>query len=187
VVRRFDVGVRGASTAEYLPLTFELNEHERAMYESCEKANHWLNLIEQDERSLTNVESWRGKERSRRWIANFDLLRAQLAIDRIRVQEYCGTLQEFLQKPQSPLQIDGYGRRFQNWEIRYYKSDATLYSSDDDVSWAKGLVETVIGNHPDTPWAYRIQREWDEVGLATQLKAVYGQGFQDTRKHVRKL
>ncbi len=103
---------------------------------------------------ITHVAKMRDHETSRRWQANYDLTRGRLLAMKVRCYEYnwlCAKMKR------DPL-------KFQNSASNAWKlvPDPEVKSSEKAAGAAKEakrLLETVLKEHPGTPWALFAQRE----------------------------
>ncbi|MCA9217699.1 MAG: hypothetical protein KDB27_31735, partial [Planctomycetales bacterium] len=186
IVEGFGTGAN--PNVNYLPLAFDLKDLQGQMKDAIRRADKWTKRLDNAETAIDAAIVARKDEKSNRWLANFDLLRAQLAIDQIRVSEYQRAVQEFLAAPIIPAAVDQYGRNFKGWRIIFLNSREPASVSQEDVSRARQLVNAVLNDHAGTPWAYLIRREWETVGLSCQVESLYeGQSIQGGHKRTRKL
>jgi len=122
--------------------------------------------------SLERVEQFRQDEPRRRWQANYDLLLAQLIAYRARTSEYLACLESAAKNPPSPKEPPGPDKEFASWSIRSTKEICSGEKTKADVERATKLLEEVINNHPDTPWALRAGWELKRP-FGYQLVEVY--------------
>jgi Mg-chelatase subunit ChlD len=103
---------------------------------------------------INAVVKLRDREKSRRWQAQYDLIRGRLLAVKVRCYEYnwaCAVMKKDPPKFSNP--------RFNAWrlvpdrEIRY--SDKAVVAGRE----AESLLHRVVEDHPATPWALLAQRE----------------------------
>ncbi|MFV1966578.1 MAG: hypothetical protein ACC628_14225, partial [Pirellulaceae bacterium] len=117
-------------------------------------------MLDKSMGELGSVEKLRSKEMSRRWIAHYDLLMGRLFANQIRILSCSSLLEEMYNKPKAPK--DGTKNA---WELVGDTKTALVNiepdpaKKDQPVELAREHLQRVIGDHPDTPWAYIAQRE----------------------------
>ena len=100
------------------------------------------------------VAKMRDRETSRRWQAHYDLIRGRLMAMKVRSYEYnmaCARMKKDPQKFTKP--------NSNAWKL---VPDAEIHASDkaaDAGKQAVRLLEKVVEQHPNTPWALLAQRE----------------------------
>ena len=113
------------------------------------------------EPTLMNVNQLREREPSRRWQAQYDLVRGRLLAMRVRCMEYnqaCARMKKDPPKFTKP--------KSNAWRLT---PDTEVHLRDKEIELAKEartLLERVVKEHPGTPWALLAQRELkDPLGL----------------------
>ena len=113
------------------------------------------------EPTLMNTVPLREREPSRRWQAQYDLVRGRLLAMKIRCMEYnyaCARMKKDPPKFSKP--------KSNAWRMT---PDSEVHLKDKEIELAKEartLLERVIKEHPGTPWALLAQRELkDPLGL----------------------
>ena len=103
---------------------------------------------------ITFVVKMRGRETSRRWMAHYDLIRGRLMAMKVRAYEYnmaCARMKKDPQKFTKP--------NSNAWKL---VPDTEIHASDKAAEAGKQavkLLEKVVEEHPNTPWALLAQRE----------------------------
>lgn len=115
-------------------------------------------LITKYDRAIDSLEQagqFRTGEPRRRWQANYDLLLAQLVAYRARSCEYLACLQAVANGPPVPKPPPTLDMKLVSWSIRNAKELGAQQKTKSEVDRATKLLQDVIKNHPDTPWASR--------------------------------
>jgi hypothetical protein len=119
------------------------------------------------------VAKLRDRETSRRWQAHYDLIRGRLLAMKVRCYEYnwaCARMKK------DPLKFSN--PKFTAWRL---DPDQVIQYSDKAVAASKEaqrLLQRVIAEHPQTPWAVLAQRElrdplgfkWVEIAVPTHRR-----------------
>jgi hypothetical protein len=129
-------------------------EFKDAMAENQTKAALTANAVDEALVPVTQAAKFRDRETSRRWQAHYDLIRGRLLAMKIRCYEYnwaCATMKKDALK----FKKDGSNA----WML--VPSEEIKYSDKaaDAAKQAKGLLQRVIDEHPNTPWALLAKRE----------------------------
>lgn len=103
---------------------------------------------------VLKVSKLRDRETSKRWCAHYDLVKGRLLAMKLRCYEYNWACAQMKTTP----------RRFENSENNAWRMspDKEIHFSEkakDAAADAVGLLEKVVKDHPDTPWAALAQRE----------------------------
>jgi hypothetical protein len=148
-------------------------EFKEAMAKNQEVVARIAYTVDQAVEPIAAVAKQRDHETSRRWQAQYDLIRGRLLAMKIRCYEYnwaCAKMKK------DPLKFSRPGsnawRLVPDEEIHY--SDKAAVAGKE----AKALLERVIKDHPGTPWALLAQREvkdpfgfkWVEATVPPQPK-----------------
>ena len=112
------------------------------------------NTVDEALGPITQAAKLRDRETSRRWQAHYDLIRGRLLAMKIRCYEYnwaCASMKKDALK----FQKEGSNawKLVPNDEIRYSDKAAEA------AKQAKDLLQRVIDEHPNTPWALLAKRE----------------------------
>jgi hypothetical protein len=86
------------------------------------------------------------------------LLRAHLVAYQARVYEYGAALQAFAKKPETAPPTKSPNLVLDEWHVTTRKATLTE-ESQPYIERSKALYQTVIQNHPGTPWAGVAQQE----------------------------
>ncbi|MCA9246925.1 MAG: hypothetical protein KDA42_07405 [Planctomycetales bacterium] len=109
---------------------------------------------------LHSIEHLRADETQMRWRANYDLLRAEIAVLQARLYEY-GVLLKRAREEQHPAWKQGATRI----KLIEFPEDETWYGAGSQsliyTREAKDLLRKVVREHPKTVWALRAQAELD--------------------------
>jgi hypothetical protein len=113
------------------------------------------------EPTIVTVNQLREREPSRRWQAQYDLVRGRLLAMKVRCMEYnhaCARMKKDPPKFTRP--------KSNAWRMA---PDTEVHLKDKEIEMAKearALLERVMTDHPGTPWALLAQRELkDPLGL----------------------
>ncbi|WP_165074489.1 vWA domain-containing protein [Paludisphaera rhizosphaerae] len=103
---------------------------------------------------INAVVKYRDRETSRRWQAHFDLIRGRLLAMKVRCYEYNFACAQLVKDPP----------KFQNSKSNAWRfvPDAQIRYSDKAAAAAKeaqALLQRVVDEHPETPWALLAARE----------------------------
>jgi hypothetical protein len=111
--------------------------------------------LEQALYSVKMAAKERGKEKSKRWQANFDLAHARLGMRLVFLFEYSYTLGRVRSDDLPELAMGQNG-----WRVGAAKKIAvTEKKAKDLVKESKAILNRVVSNNPDTPWAILAQRD----------------------------
>jgi hypothetical protein len=123
------------------------------------KAIVYLQYLGQMEQIVGKMERQRKDEASPRWQANYDLLYAQLVAYQARMYEYGACLEDFIKNPQTVPLTRPPNLTHVHWDIRTRQSLRVPEKTQPYVDRATEMFQTVIQNHPSTPWAARAEFE----------------------------
>jgi hypothetical protein len=129
-------------------------EFKEAMAKAQEVAARTAYTVDAALEPIMSVAKQRDHETSRRWQANFDLVRGRLLAMKIRCYEYnwaCAKMKKDAPKFQKP---DSNGWRLIPDEEIHYSDKAAAAATE-----ARTLLKRVVDEHPGTPWALLAQRE----------------------------
>ena len=124
------------------------------------KAIVYLQYLAAAEATVGKMDRQRTDEASPRWQANYDLLRAHLVAYQARVYEYGATLTAFVKNPEVVPLTKLPNLTLVDWNITTRRETLTQESKP-YIERSLALYETVIQNHPGTPWAKLAQQEID--------------------------
>ena len=148
--------------------------------EEHRKATLYFEFLKLAEERLAELAAVRSREVYPRWQANYDLMYAQVLAYKVRLYEYKAYLETFagavnrnpdvreqaiallgkdprtfpLQKPH-PNKQPGHFLVLAYWEMVQRPETITGEVTKADIERSRKLFESVISNHPDTPWADR--------------------------------
>lgn len=119
---------------------------------------------------LSSVEKERKDETSPRWQAHYDLMMGRLLATRIRCNEYNWALAQMKVNPTPPGGKNNRWRLIPNKEIKFGKTSGAetkgkkkepkgSQHAKEDADKALALLDGVVKNHPNTPWAAMAERE----------------------------
>lgn len=120
------------------------------------KGAEYLNFLRQAEQRMKEFGRYRREEPSPRWQANFDLLLAQVVAYQVRVYEYAGYMEQFIQQPK--LIKDPKTNR---WRVALVPHAVTGEETAEYRRRATEMFKKIIADHPGTPYAARAQWEID--------------------------
>ncbi len=153
----------------------------RQTRESQRKALAYLDYLARAEKALIDNARLREQEVSPRWMANYDLMLAQLVAYQARMYEYGVYLDYFIANPKTAPAKKAPNLTLVHWDIavrkRVLAEDMSLDYPQRDAALsymerAKGLFQDVIDKHPGTPWAERAQWELNR-GFGVELVPDY--------------
>lgn len=128
------------------------------MQRQLPKLPPYINALAAASQTVEKLQYDREQETDPRWQANYDLLRAHLVAYQARVYEYGTYLQQFAQKPDIVPLTKSPNLILEDWELGTRKETLTEESRP-YIERATALYQTVIQNHPGTPWAAMAQQE----------------------------
>jgi hypothetical protein len=103
---------------------------------------------------ITQVVKLRDHETSRRWQAHYDLIRGRLLAMKIRCAEYqtaCARMKKDAPKFKDP--------KSNAWRLVPTEEILTGDKVDKVARETKALLQRVVDDHPNTPWALLAKRE----------------------------
>ena len=127
--------------------------------ESQAKAKVYLDYLATTQLVLEEASEHRRQEVSPRWMANYDLIHAQVIAYQARIYEYGASLEAFLQNPKIVPLSRPPNLTLSHWDVVTRKETITGPISQPYVDKATELFELVISRHPGTPWAERAAQE----------------------------
>ncbi len=127
--------------------------------ESQAKAKIYLDYLAGIQRVLEEAAEYRRQEISPRWMANYDLMYAQVVAYQARIYEYGASLEAFLQNPKIVPLTRPPNLTLSHWDVITRKPTITGPVSQPYVEKATELFNLVIARHPGTPWAERASQE----------------------------
>jgi hypothetical protein len=127
--------------------------------ESQAKAKVYLDYLATTQLVLEEASEHRRQEVSPRWMANYDLIHAQVIAYQARIYEYGASLEAFLQNPKIVPFNRPPNLTLSHWDVVTRKETITGPISQPYVDKATELFELVISRHPGTPWAERAAQE----------------------------
>ena len=179
-------------------------------------AELYFEFLKLAEDKLEELASLRSREIYPRWQANYDLMYAQVLAYKIRLHEYGAYLQTFaqalnrnpevreeaiaklgrdprtfpLRKPHPTNKKPGHYLRLAVWNIVHRPEMITGELTKSDVERSRRMFESVIANHPDTPWSDRAAWELKRgfgVELLPRYHYHHPPGKPGPRRPARKL
>ena len=143
------------------------------------------------EKRLKAAKSLRDREPDKRWQAHYDLMLAQIVDCEVKTYEYMACIDEMTMlikqkklvpsKQPIPNQLDV------SWVINHsQKRKAPKGEIDKKYVESKTLLETVIKNHPKTPWADLAQDAIDRGFGCERGEEQHGPGYAERAKMVPK-
>lgn len=151
--------------------------------EAFSRAMNNFVLLDQAAQRLEAVRKLRDQEQSQRWRANYDLALGQVKAYRVRMFQFMLIMDDYLNKLPDPT-----NPKHNVWNLA--RTKAVLKPTDRQVKLtkvdlqkltkedaeARELLQSVIRNHPNTPWSNRAELELNE-GFGWKWQS----GFRDPR------
>jgi len=124
-----------------------------AALEEGSKASQRLNVLLDVQKRIESLKKHRDREPLRRWRAHYDLMLAQVVVFQIKAYEYRALMAQLAQSPRKPSKAPT-----PNLAITFVVEHATKGLAPDaetakKYSEANHLLNNVIAEYPDTPWA----------------------------------
>ena len=163
----------------------------KAMVEEGPKAQARLKAYFEFEKRLKAAKPLRDHEPDKRWQAHYDLMLAQIVACELKTYEYLACIDEMMilikkgqlkpSKMPIPNQLDV------TWVINHSQSrKAPKAETEKKYAEVKLLLETVIKNHPKTPWADLAQDAIDRGFGCERGEEHHGPGYAERAKMVPK-
>lgn len=129
------------------------DDQAQAAREEGLKATQRLNALVEIQKRLEKIKKHRDREPLRRWRAHYDLMLAQVVVFQIKAYEYRALMAQLAQKPKKPSKAPT-----PNLAITFVVDHASKGLAPDaetakKYSEANHLLNNVIAEYPDTPWA----------------------------------
>lgn len=102
---------------------------------------------------LRTGETGRAKEESPRWLAGFDLARGRVLAHKVRAETYNATL------AQAKLGMPFKDEKNNTWVLEASEEISVGSKLEREAEEAKQLLQSVVDNHPGTPWAVLAAQE----------------------------
>ncbi len=161
--------------AKYIELRTEFSRDLPTMLKQFDhelkKLPMYLSALAQASDALEKLQYEREQETEPRWQANYDLLRAHLVAYQARVYEYGAHLNAFGRNPEIVPMAKPPNLTLIEWDIGTRKETLTEESKP-YIERSIALYQTVIQNHPGTPWAALAQQEINR-GFGVKLHPEY--------------
>ena len=125
----------------------------QAALEQIPHATEKLNYLLEVQRRLETLKSHRDREPEKRWQAHYDLMLAQTVAFQVIAFEYRALMAQLAQSPQKPTNQSTANMTI---EFQVDHSDKPLAPKSETAkkyAEATRLLNDVIANHPNTPWA----------------------------------
>lgn len=129
-------------------------EFKEAMKKQQEVVARVAYTVDQALEPISAVAKQRDRETSRRWQAQYDLIRGRLLAVKIRCYEYNWACAKMKKDPAKFTQPGSNAWRLVPDEEIHYSDKAAAAGKE-----ARALLKRVIDDHPGTPWALLAQRE----------------------------
>ncbi len=146
---------------------FAANKEEfaRQVQEAETKARAYYEGLQRAVQALDAKQAARDREPSRRWQANYDLIRAQTVAYAAHVYVYRKALGEAAAKLETTPATLPNNERLVGWKAQQRKNVPLDETAVEMLQDAKERYLAVIENHPGTPWASRalweLRRDFD--------------------------
>jgi len=137
----------------------DMAEFRRQAQEAGAKADLYFAGLRQGVKELDARQRARDQEDSRRWQANYDLIRAQLVAYAARVHLYRTAIDAAAKKLIVTPTVLPPDKRLVAWRIREHTGAPIDDTAADMLNRAKELYLAVVEDHRGTPWAARA--EWE--------------------------
>jgi hypothetical protein len=187
IIEQFDPSSDGQLSIRENWYPLDKAEFEKEAEKQLSKIQHAHRLLEKSIDRLEEVRHLRENEPSPRWQAHYDLISAQLATYRLRLQQTALVLDRHMETNPSVKNEKSNGWNLVRWkktaipdESQYARlkellkltttREEYLDQLDTDAAAARQLLQDVIDRHPNTPWAGRAR--WE-------LMHGFGMAFRD--------
>ncbi len=157
IVKRFDPR-RFPDAVLQQELSPNMEEFRREIVKEAQKARHIIALMDHGLMLLDELALERERERSPRWQANYDLLKAQLLLYRLRLSQYIRYLAGVQLTPPKPPRSDSPLYLWSRMATPVHDLIQTP-NLDEHVAQVKRVLMDVEDHHPGTPWAARAKWE----------------------------
>jgi len=166
-------------------------ECHKEMLEEVPRARERLGRYMEMEKRLRAAKPLRDREPDKRWQAHYDLMLGQVVAYEVKAYEYLACLDEMeeqIKKGQfKPSKMPIPNQLSVNWVINHsQRRKAPKSETEKKYIEAKQLLETVIKNHPKTPWADLAQDEINRGFGCQRNEEHHGPGYAEREKFVPK-
>ena len=139
-------------------------ECQKEIIEEVPRAQERLKRYMEMEKRLKAAKPMRDREPDKRWQAHYDLMLGQIVAYEVKAYEYLACLDEMadlMRKGQlKPTKMPIPDKLSVNWAINHsQRQKAPKSATEKKYAEAKALLEKVIKDHPNTPWADLAQDE----------------------------
>ncbi len=144
------------------------------------KARMLLTYLQAASKKAESLLPMRNMELEKRWLANYDLLRAQLVAYQVRIYEYGLYLRQFSDRPEVVPLTKPPNLRLYHWDITTRKETLSDDETAEMQARATELFAEVIQRHPGTPYAARAA--WEKRrGFGVKLVPDYEPPYRDVK------
>ncbi|MCA9220618.1 MAG: VWA domain-containing protein [Planctomycetales bacterium] len=141
-----------------LEFAIDLPSFVRQARENQQKAKLLIGYFGWAQKLLEEGRTLRDQEPEPRWQGNYDIILAQTVAYQARLYEYGVALEEFIKSPKTAPLTKAPNLHLVHWDahtVKKTRSDESLPYIEKSIE----LFQTVIDNHPGTPWAARAKWE----------------------------
>jgi len=131
----------------------EANAQAEAAREEGAKASQRLNALLAIQKRLESLKKHRDREPLRRWRAHYDLMLAQIVVFQIKAYEYRALMAQLAQTPRQASKAPTPNVAITFVVDHASKGLAPESETADKYAEANHLLNNVIAEHPNTPWA----------------------------------
>ncbi len=143
------------------------------------------------EKRLKAAKNLRDREPDKRWQAHYDLMLAQVVAYQVKTYEYLACLDEtialYRKNALKPSKMPEEGKLTVNWVINHaVETKAPKSETEKKYAEARQLMDQVIKNHPNTPWADLAKDELNRGFSCRRDEEHHGPGYAEREKLVPK-
>jgi len=166
-------------------------ESQKEILEEVPRAQERLKRYMAMEQRLKAAKPLRDREPDKRWQAHYDLMLGQIVAYEVKAYEYLACLDEMadlMRKGQlKPSKMPIKDQLTVNWVINHsQRQKAPKAETEKKYAEAKQLLQAVIKNHPNTPWADLAQDEMNRGFGCQRDEEHHGPGYAERARLVPK-
>lgn len=150
------------------------------------KATQRLNALIDIQKRLEKIKKHRDREPLRRWRAHYDLMLAQVVVFQIKAYEYRALMAQLAQSPRKPNKAPTPNLAITFVVDHASKGLAPESETSKKYSEANHLLNNVIAEYPDTPWAELAKDALTRGFSVTLNQWEHSPNYKDRQRYVPK-